>query len=350
MVRLHTELSHFIEIRTLDFFNIVLDFGTRMIWDRKNSMWRVYETTEGPIDSDTVEWCTQSQSELVIEPANINFFRGLLPNHPTTETYNELPLNDFWSFLLSLMGIMTGVGDISSFVATEKKDLQEELSAIKQVLLWWIHTEGHTIQMKGFDHILYNVDRMGVNHLFRTKAYYTWKIIQDKFNGFSNTNECPQDHISPPDLIQVLYELIRASCYGDTDEMVVYCTEFIITRFMTDNHIRLATIDRLAGGDPKTLVLGKLDVFEAWRQLFPNFFSDSGKSLNVFFRSFTNYCIACYMEDTLELDISNIEFVPLTNPSLVRVDGLVAEDLLFLFGIDFFKNQTNVVKDRHRSV
>jgi hypothetical protein len=108
---------------------------------------------------------------LEIDVAKINFFRGLLPNH--FDTYNELPLSDFWSFLQILMGIMSGVGDISMFVSTDKNELQEELSAIKQVLLWWIHTEGHASQIKGFDHMLYNVDRMGVNHLFRTKAYYT---------------------------------------------------------------------------------------------------------------------------------------------------------------------------------
>lgn len=312
-------------------------------------MWRIYETQEGPIDSDTVEWCKANQSKLEIEPVRINFFRDLLTNNNSTQTYNELPLTNFWSFLLTLMGCMTGVGDISSFVGVEKKDLQEELSGIERVLIWWIHTEGHSSQMKGFDHMLYSVDRMGVNHLFRTKAYYVWRIIEDKFVAFSNANECPENNSSSPDHIVALYELIRASCYGDTDEMIVYCTEFIVSRLMTENHVRLATIDRIAldATAASSLVNGKLDVFEAWRQLFPNFFVESGKSLQTFFHSFKNYCIACYMEDTLEQDISDIEFVPLTDPSLVRKDGVLAEDILFFFGVDFFKNRTKEVKVLH---
>ena len=312
-------------------------------------MWRVYETQEGPIDSDTVEWCTRTKSKLEIEPARINYFRELLSINNKSETYNDLPISDFWSFMLTLMGCMTGVGDISSFVTVEKHLLENEMCDIERVLLWWIHTEGHGVQMKVFDHTMYSIDRMGVNHLFRTKAFYVWKIIKEKFVGFSNFTECPENNFSSPDHLVLLYELIRTSCCGDTDELIVYCTEFVVSRLMTDNHVRLATIDRIAI-DPTAaaaLVNGKLDVFEAWRQLFPNFFAESGKSLQTFFHRCQNYCIACYMEDTLEQDISDIEFVPLTDPSLVCRNGVLAEDVLFFFGIDFFRARTKEVRAMH---
>lgn len=306
---------------------------------------KLYLTKEGLIDKGTVEWLEENENIPEISGEPVVQLRSLFDNSKTTVlVYRDLTLVQFWEFLLRLLEVTTG---LRSCTFSNYAELMKELKEIKSVLLHWMFTENHLLSIKGFDYTMMNPEKMSTNNLFRTKACYIWKIIES--NPFLDLkikkSEIKRSSASD---IDILFQYIRDSCMGDTDELVVYCMDFIKSKWITDHHIALATVSRRAY-DPRMIV--DIDKNEAWRQLFPTFFDEPGKSLKTFYNAFMNYCILFFIEDYLQLRTDHIQIIPHTQPFYyVRgPDGTVAADVLYFYGIDFFKERIDHMKEIHKN-
>jgi hypothetical protein len=318
--------------------------------------WRLFLTKGGLIDRETYEWCQNTPATDASEKTEAVTFRFLV----SRKYYDDLPLVDFWAFLGELLAVFSELRDFNALTAApDYETITRELEGIRGVLARWVHTEGHGEAIKGFDYMLMNAETMGVNHLFRTKAYYTWRVIETKWWGmflpFVRTTEFLEElrgglfpRSSPEDRDE-LRQMIRSTCYGDSDETVIFCMEFIKNRIITEDHVRLATVTRLAM-DPRAvsqLVDGRVGTEEAWRILFPTFFDDTGNSFDTFYAAFENHVTLYFIEDYLKLPIYQIQQPPLI-PDVVLSPP--AADVLYMYGIELFRTRKIEIEARNREI
>jgi len=305
----------------------------------KKMKYSLFKTRYGLLDTDTIDWLSSNQkpNRIDLEPIEIKSLQNLLPKYTK---YNDVPLQEFWNFLMDLMMIFT---DLNELVISDNS-IHDELKGIKAILLWWIYTEGHLITIKGLDYTFLNVERQSVNHLFRTKACHVWSIIEARIPSIPVfMDDRLAINKSKPEDLEELMGMIRDSCMGDLDEMVVYCMDYIKKKMITAHHVKLANITRLVY-DPNSTV--DETPTEAWRVLFPRFFDDSGKSFQTFTSTYLNFSILFFMEDYLQINMSHISIIPFTYPDfLVRgADGMAAADVLFFYGIEFFRDRVRFIK------
>lgn len=312
---------------------------------------RFFSTKDGLIDKVTLEWLKENQvKELPTDRVEIISFRSLFKdfNKNVSYYYNDLTLSQIWDFLSFLLEIHTGIRQFQ--ISTNVEAMMIEWNHVKKIFISTLFTENMLLELKGFDYTMTNMVQMSVNHLFRTKVCYIFKIIEA--NPFTELIIKKADvKRSKPEDLDAIFQAIRDSCMGDTDEMVMYCMDFIKTKWMTTNHLKLATVCRKAY-DPKMVIENDLlDTSESWRQLFPTFFDEPGKSLKTFFNAFTNYCILFFMEDYLQLRTDQLQIIPFTQPYYyVRgPDGTIAADVLFFYGIQSFNERIKQIKEIHKN-
>jgi hypothetical protein len=303
--------------------------------------WRLYNTKLGLIDRETIEWCSPDYDR---SDSPISVFAFMLSEEDGK--YGELPLAVFWTFLNDLMELFTEIRGFNA-IGYSSDLITQELAGIRRTIDMWTHTEGHDDALAGFDYTLMVEGTMGVNNLFRTKVHYIWKIIEQKWYQEClpslltlSMKEVPGSSLEDRDRLK---KIICGTCKGDKDEFVIYCSDFIKQRLVTEHHIRLASTARLAM-NPRSGGKIVLDVSDTWRELFPTFFEKADGSFDRFYAAFENECAAFFIEEYLMLPIDTIRFAPLV-PNVVMCGNVIASDVLYMFGIDFIQARCVEVED-----
>lgn len=232
--------------------------------------------------------------------------------------YREMNAGQFWEFLWALMTHASGLDEVLTPPSVSVEQLEEELQVIKSIGIWWALAEGlEETDLGNFDHVHVDKLRGRLDHTYRYKFYYIWKIIElalNKTKKMLTTMENGQ--VSAMEQVRdvgtdIFQDLIREKAMGDLDEFIMYTIQHIQFTTLTSSHEKIALLERYLKFK-KDNFEEKLPPSEIWRFLFPNYFDDLEDYYDKFYKRFKNECVLYFLNDYISEDYGVVK-IPFYN-------------------------------------
>lgn len=286
---------------------------------------------------DVWEWY-HSRKDSVTRENNmvISAFRPWLNENQQTgegfiESYGELLGYDFYLFLHEVFKLFTDIQLKPIDRAFTVNDIEKELLAIENRVVFWALTEGHEKADFGPDmrNELLNSNTMSFNRKFHVEAFYKMKAI---WKGFHDLKKCLQSTLQVGNVYEIpevdifktverydddemdafLKIIIRLGYGGDFDEFIISVMERIKFITMNEYHEKLALIKAFEMFGKEDFDV-KLPYSETWRMLFNDYFDDVEDIFKSFYERFTGHCVLFTFIDYLSWDHEScgINYIPI---------------------------------------